>query len=227
MARKIIYMVRHGESLLNAAHIRQGTEGSLSEKGKEQAAAAGQRLAHHTPKFDVVLVSPFTRTKETAEIICKYVKSKKPIEYVDLLAERRNPSEIINQSASDPKVKQIVDMIDLSFHKDDYRYSDEENFQDLKERARKLLIYLAHRPEKKILVVTHSIFLKMIASYILYRDSLDAHKYNLLSYTNSSNNASTTVCEYDSGWLGDGYLGRKFYPIEDRWKLVKWDDYTV
>lgn len=227
MARKIFYMIRHGESLLNAAHIRQGSEGSLSPKGQEQAANAGKRLARHTRKFDAVLVSPFTRTQETAAIICQYVKSKKPVEYVDLLTERRNPSEIINQSATDPVVKQIVDRMDLSFHEDNYRYSDEENFQDLKERAEKLLKYLAHRPEKKILIVTHSIFLKMIASYIIYRDKLDAHKYNLLSYTNASSNASTTVCEYNSGWLGDGRLGRKYYPIEKRWKLVKWDDYTV
>ncbi|MCF7865450.1 MAG: histidine phosphatase family protein [Candidatus Pacebacteria bacterium] len=226
MARKIFYMVRHGESLLNAAHIRQGWEGSLSPKGIEQAISTGKRLAKH--KFGAVLVSPYVRTKETAENICAQIQKKvPPMEFVDLLTERRNPTDIVGESADDPKVKQIVDLIDRSFHKDDYRYSDEENFLDLKERARKLLVYLAHRSEKEILVVTHSIFLKMVASFVLYRDRLTADKYNLLSYHNASNNASISIFEYNSGWLGDGWLGRKFYPISERWKLLAWDDFTV
>ncbi len=227
MAKKLFYMIRHGESILNAERKRQGPDGSLSQRGQEQAAATGKRLENQ--KFDAVLVSPYTRTRETAEIICSYIKTKKPLELVDLLTERRNPSEIVNQSADDPKVKYIVDIIDRSFHKDNYRYSDEENFEDLKNRAHNLLIYLAHRPsnEHKVLVVTHSIFLKMIASYILYHDKLDAHKYNLLSYTNASNNASITICEYNSGWLGDGLLGRIFFPPERRWRLLAWDDYTI
>lgn len=226
MARKIFYMIRHGESLLNAAHIRQGWEGSLSPKGIEQAITTGKRLADH--KFDAVLVSPYVRTKETAENICAQIKHKlPPLEFVDLLIERRNPTDIVGQSGDDPKIKQIVDMIDKSFHKDDYRYSDEENFQDLKERARQLLVYLQHRPEKEILVVTHSIFLKMVASFILYRDHLTADRYNLLSYKNASNNASISIFEYNSGWLGDGWLGRKYYPIEKRWRILAWDDFSV
>ncbi len=227
MARKIFYMVRHGESVLNASHVRQGWEGSLSPKGVEQAVATGKRLARH--KFGAVLVSPYIRTRETAEKICAEISMagrKVPeMEFVNLLAERRNPTEIVGQSVDDPKVRQIVDLIDKSFHKDDYRYSDEENFQDLENRARALLVYLAHRPEKEILVVTHSIFLKMVASFLLYRDRLTADKYNLLSYTNDSGNASVSIFEYNSGWLGDGWLGRKFYPIEKRWRILAWDDF--
>lgn len=221
MAKKIFYLIRHGESILNAMHVRQGPEGSLSPKGEEQADWTGKRLSPIT--FDAFLVSPYQRTKETAAIIAKHIKSKKQIEYVDLLVERRNPTEIVNQYADDPKVKYIVDLIDRSYHDDNFRYSDEENFTDLKERARRLLVYLSHRPEKKILVVTHSIFLKMIASYILYQDGLTAKKYNHLSYTNASNNASITIIEYTSSFFGDGWLGRKMLPPEKRWKLLQWD----
>jgi broad specificity phosphatase PhoE len=224
MARKIFYMVRHGESLLNAGHIRQGQEGGLSTEGVAQAVATGKRLSGH--KFGAVLVSPYVRTRQTAENICAQIAKRVPkIEFLELLTERRNPTEIIRQSADDPKVRQIVDLIDKSFHKDDYRYSDEENFQDLEDRARALLVYLAHRPEKELLVVTHSIFLKMVASFLLYRDRLTADKYNLLSYANDSGNASVSIFEYDSGWLGDRWLGRKFYPIEKRWRIIAWDDF--
>lgn len=224
MARKIFYMIRHGESLLNAQHIRQGREGSLSDTGKAQAAATGERLK--AVKFDAVLVSPYIRTQETAEIIVSQLKYKKPLEYVELLIERRNPSEIVNKSGDDPEIKKIIDTIDKSYHSDDFRYSDEENFNDLKERARQLLAYLATRPEHKLLVVTHSIFLKMVAAYIIHWDQLDSHKYNLLSFINTSNNASITICEYNSGWFGDTWLGKKLNPPEKRWRIMAWDDYT-
>jgi len=224
MARKLFYMVRHGESILNAEHIRQGGEGALSELGRTQATATGTRLSK--THFDAVLVSPYERTRETAALIMEHVKSRKPVEYVDLLVERRNPSEIVNQSADDWNVKKIVDLIDKSFHSDDFRYSDEENFADLKSRAHELLLYLTRRPEKKILVVTHSIFLKMIAACIIYGEELTAARYNLLSFLNASNNASITVVEYNPGILQGTWIGRLLFKRKNPWKLIAWDDYT-
>jgi hypothetical protein len=67
----------------------------------------------------------------------------------------------------------------------------------------------------------------MVASFLLYRDRLTADKYNLLSYKNASNNASISIFEYNSGWLGDGWLGRKFYPIDSRCKILAWDDFSI
>lgn len=226
MARKLYYMVRHGESVLNAEHVRQGAEGGLSEKGREQAAATGRRLAN--TKFDVMLVSPYERTRETAGIIAKYVEVGKGGELLDLLVERRNPSEIVGKSADEREVRYIVDLIDRSYHSDDYRYSDEENFTDLKDRARRLLAYLQGRPEEKLLIVTHSIFLKMIAAYVIHGEKLDAKKYNVLSFTNDSNNASVTVFEYQyrDSWFRESFIGKYFLPPEHRWSLVAWDDYT-
>ena len=54
MARKLFYFVRHGESILNSRGVRQGSEGSLSEKGKEQATETGKRFENRP--VDVVLV---------------------------------------------------------------------------------------------------------------------------------------------------------------------------
>jgi len=136
-----------------------------------------------------MLVSPYERTQETSEIINQQLPHPLQRETVELLSERRNPSEIIGKSIVDPEVVNIVDHMDKSYHSDDYRFSDEENFQDLKERARKLLDYLGTRREKTVLVVTHGIFLRMIAAYILYGDSLDSKTYNLISFLNAANNA--------------------------------------
>ena len=135
MAIKLIYFVRHGETVLNAEGIRQGPDGSLTEKGRTQALATALRFPKSKGKPQIIISSPYQRTKETANIIAKELKLR--VKYSDLLKERRNPSEIIGHSGAEKHVREIIDRIDKSFHADDLRYSDEENFSDLKERAKK------------------------------------------------------------------------------------------
>ncbi len=211
MSKKLIYFVRHGETILNAKNIRQGPDGSLSDKGRIQAQATAKRFPSHKGKPEVIIASPYQRTKETAEIISKELGME--IEYCDLLVERRNPSEIIGHEGSEREVRRIVDQIDKSFHDDDLRYSDEENFIDLKERAKKLLNYIAYRKEKKLIMVTHGIFLKMVIAYMIEGEQLTASEYNKLSYFNPLNNASMTIVSYETHWLR-----------ENEWKVLVWND---
>jgi glucosyl-3-phosphoglycerate phosphatase len=211
MAKKIIYFVRHGETELNAQNIRQGPEGSLTEKGREQALATAKRFPKHKGCPQVIIASPYQRTKETAKIIAEELKM--PVEYSDLLVERKNPTEIIGHGGGEKNVRQIIDRIDKSYHADDLRVSDEENFTDLKKRAKKLLAYIAHRPEERMIMVTHGIFLKMIVSYMTYGDSLTASQYNTLSYFNPINNASMAICSYIPHWFK-----------KNEWKLLVWND---
>ena len=212
MATKIIYFVRHGETESNTKNIRQGPEGHLTEKGKAQAFAASQRFSRHKGGPQVIISSPYERTKETAEIIAKELRMKK-VEYSDLLAERKNPTEIIGHWGEEINVKHIINQIDKSYHADDLRVSDEENFIDLKERAKKLLTYIKKRREKRIIMITHGIFLKMVVSYMLYGESLSASQYNSLSYFNPINNASIAICSYIHHWFK-----------KDEWKLLVWND---
>ncbi|MFA6586056.1 MAG: histidine phosphatase family protein [Candidatus Paceibacterota bacterium] len=211
MANKLIYFVRHGETESNAKGIRQGAEGSLTEKGRSQAFATAIRFPKKKGRPQVIIASPFQRTKETAEIIARELKM--PVEYSDLLKERRNPSEIIGHSGKEKLVEDIINRIDKSYHPDDYRYSDEENFVDLKERAKKLLAYITERREKRIVMVTHGIFLKMIMSYMLYGDKLTASEYNNLSYFNPVDNASMAIVSYIPHWF-----------TKNEWKLLVWND---
>lgn len=219
MTTHLFYFVRHGQSILNDKGIRQGSEGLLSEKGVEQAHISGERLVEEQlstkQKMDIILASPYERTRETAEIIADHLHIDKPIEFVDLLKERRNPSQIVGKRADDPEIARIIDMMDHSYHSDDYRFSDEENFADLRDRAKACLEFLEKRKEKRIVVVTHGIFLKMLIGYMLRRDQLTAQEYNHLSYLNPANNAGITVCAYKSGIFGP--------PREKRWELLAWD----
>ena len=211
MRTKLIYFVRHGETLNNAKNIRQGPEGPLSEKGRAQALATALRFPKHKGRPQVIIASPYERTKETAEIIAKVLKMK--IEYSDLLMEKRNPTEIIGHEGGEKDVKNIIDRIDKSYHPDDLRFSDEENFIDLKERAKKLLTFIVSRPEERIVMVTHSNFLKMVASYLTYGDSLTASKYNALNYFNPIDNAGMAICSHTTYWFK-----------KSEWKILAWND---
>ena len=211
MGIKLIYFVRHGETESNVKGIRQGTEGALTEKGRAQALATARRFPKRKGHPQVIISSPYERAKETAEIIGKELKI--PIKYSDFLVERKNHSQIVGHSGEEKDVRKIVDLIDKSFHDDDLRYSDEENFIDLKDRARKLLKYVGRRREKRIIMVTHGIFLKMIVSYMLYGKKLTASEYNELSYLNSIDNAGMAICSYTTHWFR-----------RNEWKILAWND---
>ena len=211
MSSKLIYFVRHGESELNIKGVRQGAEGSLSARGRAQAEMTAKKFPKKKGRPDVIISSPYQRTRETAEVIGKELGMK--VEFCDLLAERRNPSQIIGRSIEEGEGRMIVDQMDKTFHDDNFRYSDEENFVDLKERAKKLLKYIKHRREKRIIMVTHMIFLKVVIAYMLYGQELTASLYNTLSYFNPIDNAGMTIVKYTS------HLFKK-----DEWKVLAWND---
>lgn len=211
MRPRRFYLVRHGETLLNAQRIRQGSDGALSLKGREQAEKVGQYLEHF-PIQDI-LSSTYPRAKETAGIINTHLQV--PIMYSPLFAERRNPSEIIGKSTHDPEVERIVDQMDLAYHEDDYRFSDEENFTDEKERARKCLTLLSRQGARKTVVVTHHHFLKMIVAYLLYRDRLHAGDFIKLAFFNVSDNAGITVVEFHP-W--------KLFSPTHGWEVVSYNE---
>ncbi len=187
------YFIRHGETLLNAEHIRQGEDGALSEKGREQA----EKVGNYLKLFPIrrIITSTYPRARETAEILNKNLKAH--VLSSALLAERKNPSEIIGKHTDDPEVVKIVDQMDLGYHEDEFRFSDEENFVDLKKRARKCLNLLASQGARETVVVTHHVFLKMLIAYMLHREHLHASDFVKLSFFNYSDNAGITICEYN------------------------------
>ncbi|MDO8593721.1 MAG: histidine phosphatase family protein [bacterium] len=205
------YFIRHGETVLNKQHIRQGKAGELSENGRHQAEKVGEYLKHFPIKR--IIASTYPRAKETAEIIHKYLKV--PVMYSQLLAERRNPKEIIGKHTDDPEVIRITDQMDNAYHEDKYRFSDEENFTDLKKRARKCLSLLALQGARETVVITHHAFLKILIAYMLYRERLHAPDFVKLSYFNVSDNAGITVCEFHPWRLFSHTLG---------WEIVSYNE---
>ncbi len=211
MRPRRFYFVRHSETVLNEQHIKQGIEGALSEKGRRQAEKVGRYLKRFRIKR--IITSTYPRARETAAIINKYLQV--PIIYSPLLVERRSPSELIGKHADDPEVIRIVDQMDLSYHEDEYRFSDEENFIELKKRAKKCIRLLSRQGVRETCVVTHHVFLKMFIANLLYRKRLHAADFAKLSFFNASDNAGITICEFHPWKLFSPTMG---------WEVVSYNE---
>ena len=62
-----LYLVRHGQTIDAENGIEQRTESSLSETGKIQSRRTGRLIKDKG--IEVIISSPWTRARETAEII--------------------------------------------------------------------------------------------------------------------------------------------------------------
>ena len=64
----VLYLVRHGETVANAAQILQGqTQGELNAKGIEQAEEVRNKM--RSERFDAFVASDLRRSVRTCEII--------------------------------------------------------------------------------------------------------------------------------------------------------------
>ena len=63
-----LYILRHGAAE-EASESRQDKDRQLTAEGIEKTRASGRALSKLGIRFDLILTSPFTRTRQTAEII--------------------------------------------------------------------------------------------------------------------------------------------------------------
>ena len=209
---KKFYIIRHGRTLLNEAQIKQGPEGKLSPSGKKQAEQVGAYLLSHD--IQRILVSPYERAQETAALISGVIRV--PVTTTKLLRERKNPSQVLGLSTHDPRVQEATTLIDDSFHDDDYRYSDEENFTELKKRARVCLSLFERITSERVCVVTHHAFLKMLLASMVYQEQLHAGEFAKLSFFNPSDNGGISVCVF--------HPYRKFIGRKDAWEVLSYNE---
>ncbi len=207
---KKVYFVRHGESEGNAGPIRQTATTALSEKGRVQASFVAERCSRIP--FEIMICSSMKRAKETADIILS--KISKPIEYSDLFVERRRSSEVLGQPKDTPLALKVEDEINKNFHLPNFRFSDEENFEDLKRRAMSALDYLEKRPEETILIVTHGFFMRIIIACVVFGDDLAGEDCSKFIRAFHTQNTGITV------------LGHDDKKKESPWWLWIWNDHA-
>lgn len=156
-----LYLVRHGETVDNAAHIMQGqTPGELNDKGIAQAEEVAARMADH--HIDVFVSSDLKRSIQTCEIIARPHHAE--VITTPLLRERDWGSftgKFIPSLPQDPKVWP----------------DDIESIESMKSRAQNFITWLrVTYPGKTILAVGHGIINKALQSVYFRRPMNEIEK---------------------------------------------------
>ncbi len=207
---KKFYFVRHGESESNAGGKRGGAETPLTEKGYQQAAAIAER-AVKLP-IEIIIASTMLRARETARLIGE--RTGKEIITTDLTVERRMPSEFMGLLKDDPEAVRMSKHMWDHFQQPGFRFSDEENFDDMKERALQAFEFLVSRPENEVMVVTHWFFTWAALGVAIFGKDLTAYEFQSLAQTfDPLRNTSITIFSHDEG---------RQHP----WHLEIWNDHA-
>lgn len=200
-----IYFVRHGEGHHNANGLYSTPDFELTEKGKDEARSAGQRLKHLP--IELLVVSSYVRTRQTAEIINTEL-GEKPVVFSDLPVEIKRPSEIAGKSINAPENMAIRKQLAENALDPNWHYSDEENFFDLRERAYKFLGYLETLKNHHVAVISHSVFIKMLVLLIIAGNDLNPKTFDQSYKTMQLATSGLTVFSFE----------------KDTWSLVTWND---
>lgn len=192
-----VYLVRHGETVWNAARRIQGQSDSpLTEKGEQQAHQVGERVK--SLGITHVIASDLGRTRRTAEIIadacgCEVTLDARLRELDMGCLEQRELDHLTAEEESWRKA--LVDGTEGG------RIPDGESMQELATRMHAALNALRALPEgSRPLVVSHGMALGALVSTIL---GLPAHAERRLRLRNCS---LSRVDYQQSAWLAPGWI---------------------
>jgi len=158
---KQVFFVRHGQSEHNEKKIYGGQQDhQLTDKGRSDAEEVGKKLAGKG--IQKILCSDLGRTKETADIINKYLKVK--IECI---------SELREAYAGEVEGKPIINEKPIIAAMFDKKTGETE--AELIERAKRAWNIIHSQKEEKILVVGHQTF-----NSVLF--AVSENNYDLCSY---------------------------------------------
>lgn len=202
-----IFFVRHGESRENKEQIFDTNDSPLTDLGKKQAEFLAERFKNI--KLDLIMTSDMGRAVETAETVNKY--HQVDIEKTNLIREKKVPTELIGLKENDPKAIEIMSQIKNNIHDESFRHTDQETFEDFKDRVFKFLKLIEKKDVNDILVVGHGFVLRSVVGYILYGDKYSSHDFTRLRDTFLTKNTGVTICEYSK---------------KRGWKILAWNDHA-
>jgi probable phosphoglycerate mutase len=208
---KTIYVVRHGETLLNLLNRSQGwADSPLTKKGIQQASDLGEKLKNQAITFDAAFSSDTGRARQTAQVILDHSGNREtPIQELFELREASfglfegadndvmweeggkavGEQGMSRKSPIDQKIKALTGIKNL----DTINYA--EDFQDLQKRILALKDTLLHTEASNILVVTHSLYICCML-YALIAEDLTIGKVPNCSVTKLSVNKQNFQLNY-------------------------------
>jgi len=154
--------LRHGESVGNAEERFQGqSDFPLTDRGRRQTLALAERWLKEKKKFDLVLTSPLSRAKETAELIGS--KLEIPVK-ADPIWLERNAGEVSGLTREE--AQKLYPEPEFTTPFDPFGENGEGDWE-LYLRAGKAVYELIKRPAGQYLIVTHGGLLNKVMYVIL------------------------------------------------------------
>lgn len=201
----IIYFVRAGESQDDHHGFYQRPTSPLSGLGEKEVELLARHIVHH--QFEAVLSSPLKRAQQTAEML---VTNPDTIIYDKDLSEIRQPTELQGERVDDPAFATTRYLLDSKWSYPAWHYSDEENFQDVKWRAERVIKQLVTSQEESLLVISHGHFLTMLFLVMALGKNVTPEEYFHFDTFTQMQHGGVTECEYNQGI----------------WKMKLWSDTT-
>lgn len=183
---KIIHFVRHAEGHHNVAGKKDPVNGylnyalidaELTEEGIQQCVALRDKVQDSLSTAQLVVVSPMNRTIKTAQHCFPKFENKVPWIALEDIRERTGRHwcdkrhSLTKHKASYPNVNfdHVTHDEDPLFH----LYTGREPNADIIQRGKNFVEWLANRPEKEIIVVSHSGFLTFLLSDVMQLENAD------------------------------------------------------
>lgn len=166
---KQLFFVRHGQTEWNASQRMQGQWNSdLNEVGRSQAKANGKLLAGLC--VEALFVSPLDRTRQTAEIINRYLDV--PVTYDGRIKEW-DCGDWSGHLYADVQKKWARQWQAYQANRFHYRGPNCENFPDMIRRARPFLDELLEQPAERVAIISHGMIGRVMVSLLLQLDETD------------------------------------------------------
>lgn len=184
-----IFLVRHGQTEQNKFKKIQGRKDyPLNEAGIDQAKNASKMISTLNLHFDVIISSPLSRAKQTANIINESLKIN-----TFLIDEN-----LIEREFGDAEGMDIEDKIFAKIIKEEVNNLEKE--VEIQSRAFKVLnkLYEIYHTSN-VLIVTHSHVIKTLIKYCL----------KSFSFLDTLDNCSLTHFKYDGQHLELVFFNQK------------------
>ncbi|KAH7874826.1 histidine phosphatase superfamily [Lentinula edodes] len=187
-----VYILRHGETDENRAHIIQGQRDTLlNEAGKRQAAMAID--VFRDVNLDIAFTSDLQRAADTAEIILKthprrdqitLIKEKRLRERCLGRLEGKHLSERRNQTGVDEMAESVASFLDRALS-----WWDTDIVEGLTGTPRKV--------PREVLVVSHGGFISSLVRNLISSGRIEAEPEQVTNWT--CFNLSITTIDFEEG----------------------------
>ena len=172
----LVYFVRHGESVSNAAPggmaLPREEGDRLTDRGFEQARAVAERLAEAGATR--VLSSPLRRARETAEVIA--ARLELPLTEVEELRELRESEGFGELSLEDQRLRRWSEWMAEHGDDPDHSYRGGESFNEINRRVRLLQERLVSDATESTIAVSHGIFMRFFLMEVLLGGAFRAER---------------------------------------------------